>query len=98
MASRVNNWQVVKAVVVFQVLSGLLYSGQSYWLMYRGIPWWMLALYYFAINLVWAGASPIVVLLTYRFALERSRWIPRLAVHVLAASALSFAALAYQAV
>src|SRR5262245_45954521 len=98
MASHVSNWQVVKAVVVFQVLSGLLYSGQSYWLMYQGIPWWVLALYYSAINLFWAAVSPIVVWLTYRFAIERSRWIRHVAVHVIAASALSFAALAYQAV
>jgi two-component system, LytTR family, sensor kinase len=97
MASRVNNWQVVKAVVIFQVLSALLYSGQSYWLMYRGVSWWTLALYYSAINLFWAAVSPIVLWLTYRFAIERSRWIPNLAIHVLAASVLSFAALAYQA-
>ena len=98
MIPRVRYWQVVKAVVFFQVLSGLLYSGQSYWLMYRGIPWWTLALYYSAVNLFWAAASPIVLWLAYRFAIERSRWIPHLAIHVLAASALSFAALAHQAI
>src|SRR5215475_4742420 len=98
MASRVNNWQVVKAVVIFQVLSALLYSGQSYWLMYQGIPWWMLALYYSSVNLFWAAVSPIVLWLTYRFAIERPRWIPHLVIHIIAASALSFAALAYQAI
>ena len=98
MASRVGYWQIVKTVVVFQVLSGLLYSGQSYWLMYRGIPWWTLALYYSAVNAFWAGASPIVLWLAYRFPIARSRWIPHLAIHVLAAWLLSFAALAHQAI
>lgn len=98
MVPRVRYLQVVKAVVVFQVLSGLLYAGQSYWLMNRRGAWWVLALYYSAVNLFWAAASPIVLWLAYRFAIERSRWIRSLAVHVFAASVLSFAGLAHQAV
>src|SRR4030095_13660770 len=53
---------------------------------------------YSAINLFWAAAAPIVLWLTYRFTIERSRWIRHLAIHALAASVLSFAALAYQAI
>jgi hypothetical protein len=98
MASRIGCWQVVKTVVIFQVLSGLLYSGQSYWFMSHGIPWWTLGLYYSAVNIFWAAVSPIVLWLAYRFPIERSRWIPSIAIHVLAASVLSFAALAHQAI
>src|SRR5262245_8474384 len=98
MASRVHYRQVFKVVLVFQVLSGILYSGQSYWLMSHGVPWLTRAVYYSSVNAFWAGVSPIVLWLAYRFAIERSRWMRNLAIHVLAASALSFAALAYQAV
>ena len=61
MAPSERYWQVFKAVFLFQALSGLLYSGQSYWLMYRQIPWWTLALYYAAVNLFWAAVSPLVL-------------------------------------
>src|SRR5262245_41521936 len=98
MASRVAYRQIFKAVMIFQVLSGLLYSGQSYWLMYRGIPWWVLGVYYSAVNAFWAAVSPIVLWLAYRFPIERSRWIVNLTLHVLAASALSLVALAHQAI
>jgi hypothetical protein len=97
MVSRVSYMQVLKAVVVFQLLSAILYSSQSYLLMYRGRSWWTQAAYYSAVNLFWAAASPAVLWLAYRFAIERSRWIRSFVVHLLAASALSFAALGYQA-
>src|SRR5262245_26388243 len=98
MASRVAYRQIFKAVMIFQVLSGLLYSGQSYWLMYRGIPWWTLGLYYSVVNAFWAAVSPVVLWLAYRFPIGRSRWILSVTIHVLAAWALSFAALAHQAI
>jgi two-component system, LytTR family, sensor kinase len=90
--------QLFKAVVIFQVLSGLLYSGQSYLLMYSPLSWWTLALYYTAVNLFWAAVSPIVLWLADRFTIERSRWVRSLAVHVVAAAVLSFAALGHQAI
>jgi two-component system, LytTR family, sensor kinase len=90
--------QLFKAVVIFQVLSGLLYSGQSYLLMYSPLSWWTLALYYTAVNLFWAAVSPIVLWLADRFTIERSRWIRSLAVHLVAATVLSFAALGHQAI
>jgi two-component system, LytTR family, sensor kinase len=96
--SRLRYRQVVKAVLIFQILSGLLYSGQSYWVMYRGVPWWTLALYYSSVNAFWACVSPVILWLAYRFPIERSRWIPHLTIHVLTASALSLAALAHQAI
>src|SRR5215510_14562745 len=98
MASRVAYRQIFKAVMIFQVLSGLLYSGQSYWLMYRGIPWWTLGLYYSAVNAFWAAVSPVILWLAHRFPIERSRWIPHVTIHVVAASVLSFVALAHQAI
>jgi two-component system LytT family sensor kinase len=98
MATQSRYTQLFKAVLIFQILSGLLYSGQSYLLMYTPRSWWTLALYYSAVNLFWAAVSPIVLWLAYRFTIERTRWLGSLAVHVVAAAVLSFAALGHQAV
>src|SRR5262245_24509460 len=98
MMKRGRYWQVFNVVLVFQVLSGFLYSGQSYWLMYSRVPWWTMALYYSGVNLFWAAVSPLIVWLSYRLPIEKSHWVRNPAIHVLAASGLSFAALAYQAV
>ena len=97
MTPRTRYWQVFKAVLLFQVLSGLLFSGQSYLLMYRQGSWLTLALYYSTVNAFWAAVSPIVLWLAYRFAIERSRWLRHLGIHAMAASVLSFLALGYQA-
>jgi len=98
MTTRRRYWQVFKAVLIFQVISGLLYSGQSYLMMHWPISSLTLALYYSSINGFWAVVSPIVLWLGYRFPIERTRWLLNIVIHVVAAAILSFVALGHQAV
>jgi two-component sensor histidine kinase len=97
MTPRVSYWQVFKAVVVFQVLTSFLYSAQSYWLVPREVPLWRLVLHYAAINLFWAVVSPLILWLVYRFPIQRARFVFNILIHMVAASVLSFAAFAHQA-